>query len=107
MKKKTISCKKGHPRTKENTYVRSDGYSQCRVCSRIRAQEYKKRIPKKIKARAKEYYLENKDRIKKRARKYNSSTPGQNQRYLQRYGISLDDYTLLLGGGARGYLRHL
>lgn len=32
--RRSLTCKKGHPRTQGNTYTRPDGYKQCRICHR-------------------------------------------------------------------------
>lgn len=41
-------CKRGHPRTEHNTYIKTDGNRQCRECLRIRDR---KRNPERWQAR--------------------------------------------------------
>ena len=36
----TESCRRGHPRTPENTAIRPDGTRGCRVCNRARNRRY-------------------------------------------------------------------
>lgn len=36
-------CKRGHEFTAENTYIRSDGYRECRTCSNASGRESKRR----------------------------------------------------------------
>jgi len=40
---KSVSCKKGHKRTEENTKIEKSGYRRCLECFRINVEEYKPR----------------------------------------------------------------
>jgi hypothetical protein len=42
MKKKT--CKQGHEYTPENTYVRENGYRDCKICRRKQQKKYQKKL---------------------------------------------------------------
>lgn len=53
MKKK--KCKQGHELTKENTYVRKEGYHQCKKCRCLSVKNYYLKNPDKHKG---EYYRE-------------------------------------------------
>jgi HNH endonuclease len=40
-------CKQGHPYDQQNTYVRPDGFRDCRECVRIAGRAYRKRLKEK------------------------------------------------------------
>ena len=86
------SCRNGHAKTSENTYIRKNGYTECRPCSREAARRYKKGIPGIISERSKEYYDRNREEILKRGNAYNKSPEGKNRYYLRKYDITYEEY---------------
>ena len=51
MKQKKVirHCRKGHPLTAETTYMRPDGYAECRICLRETKQKYKAKRKEELK----------------------------------------------------------
>jgi len=44
----THNCRKGHPRTPENTYIRSDGRRECKECKRDYRSNWRPAVPTEV-----------------------------------------------------------
>lgn len=84
-------CKRGHPRTEENTIKRKNGrYHDCRPCSVIRMRERYAGLSKTKKAKYKIYaaaqYKKNKSKSKKKTR---------DNELKRKYNLTRDEYNNL------------
>lgn len=63
-------CKRRHPQSKKNVYIRPSGRQECNLCRDITNKKYQVAHRKKIAAYKKEYQQENKDKLAKYLKEY-------------------------------------
>lgn len=68
-------CKRGHLQTEENTYSRSDGYRQCKLCDKIRGKQWYFKNREKDLKDSRDWQRNNKDKKRKIDKRYLKNHP--------------------------------
>ncbi len=93
-------CKQGHEYTKQNIYIRPEGYRDCRICKSNSVLKWGKNNPKQNRLRKRKYYLENKEKQDKSVREWLKSNPGRKRQYnskrraLKKNAVGIWDYII-------------
>ena len=82
-------CPKGHPYSGENLRIRSNGYRQCRICSKKwnekAAKKYNKKNKDRLKSQKLAWYHANKEEINMRLRELRRANPEHYREYSRVY----------------------
>lgn len=82
---KITHCRRGnHEYTSENTYIRTDGYRDCRTCMREHDRKYKESNREKIRESARKSYADDPEKAREKSRKYKASNPDKSRATSQR-----------------------
>ncbi len=84
-KSMTNTCKRGHPRTPENTYVYSDGGRRCKTCKDERNRDYRAANREKVLESNRKWKANNPEKMREYRRKYREDNPQKVRSQLRKY----------------------